>query len=143
MLCLTAKIRPKEMRSVKIHESAEMYLETILMLGRNGAPVRSIDVVGELDFKKSSVSVAMKKLRENGYVEMDDEGHLTLTPSGRKIAETMYERHTFLSDWLEPRRSRRDRRRGRLPHGARHQPRELRGHQKARREVRGIENETN
>ncbi|OQA72951.1 MAG: Transcriptional regulator MntR [Firmicutes bacterium ADurb.Bin248] len=86
---------------MKIHESAEMYLETILMLGRNGAPVRSIDVVGELDFKKSSVSVAMKKLRENGYVEMDDEGHLTLTPSGRKIAETMYERHTFLSDWLE------------------------------------------
>ena len=100
MLCLTAKIRPKEMRSVKIHESAEMYLETILMLGRNGAPVRSIDVVSELYFKKSSVSVAMKKLRENGYVEMDDEGHLTLTPSGRKIAETMYERHTFLSDWL-------------------------------------------
>lgn len=85
---------------MRIHESAEMYLETILVLGRNGAPVRSIDVVGELDFKKSSVSVAMKKLRENGYVEMDEEGHLTLTPSGRKIAETIYERHTFLSDWL-------------------------------------------
>ncbi|HWQ57746.1 MAG TPA: metal-dependent transcriptional regulator [Clostridia bacterium] len=85
---------------MKIHESAEMYLETILVLSRRYPSVRSIDVVGELAFKKSSVSVAMKKLRENGYIEMDDEAHITLTPAGRRIAEAVYEKHTFLSDWL-------------------------------------------
>ncbi len=77
-----------------------MYLETILMLSQNNPNVRSIDVVGELEFKKSSVSVAMKKLRENGYIEMDAEGYITLTASGRAIAQTIYERHTFLSRWL-------------------------------------------
>lgn len=100
MLSITAYHREKEMSSVKIQESAEMYLETILVLSRRYPRVRSIDVVGELDFKKSSVSVAMKKLRENGYVEMDEEGYITLTELGRGIAETMFERHTTLSDWL-------------------------------------------
>ena len=91
---------PKEMNRVKIQESAEMYLETILVLSRRYPKVRSIDVVGELDFKKSSVSVAMKKLRENGYIEMDGDGYISLTEKGRKIAETMLERHTFISGWL-------------------------------------------
>jgi Mn-dependent DtxR family transcriptional regulator len=77
-----------------------MYLETILVLSRRYPKVRSIDVVGELDFKKSSVSVAMKKLRENGYIEMDGDGYITLTDAGESIAETMFERHTVLSGWL-------------------------------------------
>ena len=85
---------------MKMHESAEMYLETILVLSRKNPEVRSIDIVGELDYKKSSVSIAMKNLRMNGYIEMDSEGHITLTEEGRKIAETMYERHTVISDWL-------------------------------------------
>jgi len=77
-----------------------MYLETILVLSHRNAQVRSVDIAEELDFKKSSVSVAMKKLRENKYIEMDREGYITLTDKGRKIAETMLERHTFISDWL-------------------------------------------
>ena len=85
---------------MKIQESAEMYLETILVLSRRYPKVRSIDVVGELDFKKSSVSVAMKKLRENSYIEMDNDGYITLTDAGRSIADTMFERHTVLSGWL-------------------------------------------
>ncbi len=85
---------------MRIQESAENYLETILVLGNRKGAVRSIDVANELDFSKPSVSVAMKKLRENGYVEVDGEGLLTLTNSGRQIAERMYERHRFLSDWL-------------------------------------------
>jgi len=88
------------MNRVKMQESSEMYLETIMVLSRRNPQVRSIDVVSELDFKKSSVSVAMKKLRENGYIKMDDEGLITLTDKGREIAETMFERHTFISDWL-------------------------------------------
>ena len=86
---------------MKIHESAENYLETILVLQRRIGQVRSIDVVNELSFTKASVSVAMKNLRENGYVEMDKDGFLTLTEQGRAVAETMYERHTLLSGWLE------------------------------------------
>ncbi len=77
-----------------------MYLETILILSRKVQRVRSIDVVDWLGYKKSSVSVAMKKLRENGYIEMDGEGTITLTGKGREIAETMFERHTLISDWL-------------------------------------------
>ena len=86
---------------MKIQESAENYLETILMLNLRNPPVRSIDIVNELLVTKPSVSVAMKNLRENGYVEMDDEGFITLTPKGREIAESMYERHTLLTKWLE------------------------------------------
>ena len=62
--------------------------------------VRSIDIVNELSFSKPSVSVAMKNLRENGYIQMDDSGYITLTPSGLAIAEKIYERHTFLTAWL-------------------------------------------
>lgn len=86
--------------NMKIQESAENYLETILMLGQKKGNVRSIDIAHELEFKKPSVSVAMKNLRENGYIKMDESGFITLTPSGREIAETMYERHVFLSEWL-------------------------------------------
>ena len=85
---------------MKIHESAENYLETILILSHSKPFVRSIDIVNELDFTKPSVSVAMKKLRESGYILMDADGYITLTPSGRSIAEKIYERHTLLADWL-------------------------------------------
>lgn len=70
---------------MKIHESAENYLETILILSQKKPQVRSIDIVNELEFSKPSVSVAMKNLRQNGYVEMDKDGYLTLTESGKKL----------------------------------------------------------
>jgi Mn-dependent DtxR family transcriptional regulator len=85
---------------MKVHESAENYLETILMLSLKGDRVRSIDIVNELEYSKPSVSVAMKNLREKGYIVMDADGYITLTGKGRKIADTMYERHTVISDWL-------------------------------------------
>ena len=81
-------------------ESSENYLETILMLSRLSGSVRSIDIVNELEYTRPSVSVAMKKLRESGFIEMDSEGHITLTDTGRKIAESMYERHLIISNWL-------------------------------------------
>ncbi len=85
---------------MKIQESAENYLETILVLkNRNGA-VRSIDIANELGFSKPSVSVAMKNLRENGFIEVDSSGYITLLNSGRQIAEKIYERHTTISKWL-------------------------------------------
>jgi Mn-dependent DtxR family transcriptional regulator len=83
-----------------VHESAENYLETILMLSLKGNRVRSIDIVNELEYSKPSVSVAMKNLRTKGYIVMDDDGCITLTAKGRKIADTMYERHVAISDWL-------------------------------------------
>ena len=85
---------------MKIQESAENYLETILMLSKDKPHVRSIDIANELDFSKPSVSVAMKNLRENGYILVDGSGHITLTEAGSRIAETMLERHTRLSNWL-------------------------------------------
>lgn len=85
---------------MKIQESAENYLETILILSKRKPNVRSIDIANELGFSKPSVSVAMKNLRQNGYVLMDKEGYIKLTEAGRDIAETMYERHTLLSKWL-------------------------------------------
>ena len=85
---------------MKVHESTENYLETIFLLSQSGEPVRSIDIVNELEFTRPSVSVAMKNLRENGYIETDNNGHILLTDSGRKIAKSMYERHTLISDWL-------------------------------------------
>ena len=83
-----------------IHESAENYLETILALSLKGEKVRSIDIANELEFSKPSVSVAMKNLREKGYILTDAEGFITLTAKGRKIADSMYERHVAISDWL-------------------------------------------
>ena len=116
--------------TMKIQESAENYLETILILSEKNAHVRSIDIATELHFTKPSVSVAMKKLRENDFIRMDSDGFITLTESGMEIASRMYERHRLLSDWL-----------GYLgvsretavePHRARHQPGELREDPRAR-----------
>lgn len=85
---------------MKIQESAENYLETILMLQQRNGMVRSIDIVKELEFSKPSVSVAMKNLRENGYITMDEDGHIKLIGEGQKIAEKMYERHVLITEWL-------------------------------------------
>lgn len=85
---------------MKNRESAENYLEAILILGRVKGNVHAIDIAAQLEFSKPSVSIAMKKLREQGQVEVDNMGHITLTPQGREIAERIYERHTFLSQWL-------------------------------------------
>ena len=85
---------------MKIQESAENYLETILILKNKNGAVRSIDIANELGFSKPSVSVDMKNLRENGYIEVDSSGYITLLDSGRRIAEKIYERHTTLSKWL-------------------------------------------
>ncbi len=83
-----------------IRESAENYLETILMLSERLPVVRSVDIATELNFKKPSISVAMKHLRENGYITVTEQGYIYLTDKGQEIAETMYERHKFLSSWL-------------------------------------------
>lgn len=85
---------------LKIQESAENYLETILVLGKEKGNVRSIDIANALSFSKPSVSVAMKNLRENGYILMDKDGFIALTEKGHEIAETIYERHTLLSSFL-------------------------------------------
>ena len=83
-----------------IHESAENYLETILVLSQHQAQVRSIDIANELNFSKPSVSVAMKNLRKSGHIKVDENGFITLTESGYAIASTIYERHTILSKAL-------------------------------------------
>lgn len=83
-----------------VNESSENYLETILMLSKTRPVVRSVDVATELNFKKSSVSVAMKKLRESNHIIVSPEGYITLTESGQAIADRVYERHTLLSSWL-------------------------------------------
>ena len=83
-----------------VNESAENYLETILILSRQLPVVRSVDIANELGFKKSSVSVAMKNLREKNQIVVDKSGFITLTPAGREIAEMIYERHELLSSWL-------------------------------------------
>lgn len=85
---------------MKIQESAENYLETILMLKNRLGAVRSIDIATELSVSKPSVSVAMKNLRTNGYIEIDEDGHISLLEKGSEIAEKMYERHTLVTDWL-------------------------------------------
>lgn len=82
---------------MKIHKSAEDYLEAILKLGEKNGRVRSIDIVNETGFSKPSISVAMKLLRENGYAAMDPEGYITLTESGRAIASRVYGRHKTLA----------------------------------------------
>ncbi len=82
---------------MNIYESSENYLEAILMLREKNGSVRSIDVANKLGFSKPSVSVAMKRLRENGYIDMDGNGQITLLPSGKEIAEKMYERHCLLT----------------------------------------------
>jgi len=87
-------------KKMKPQESAENYLEAIFMLGNAGSGVRSVDIAKELGYSKPSVSIAMKNLRENSYITIDGDGFISLTKSGLKIAKTMYERHTLISDWL-------------------------------------------
>lgn len=85
---------------MKIHESAENYLETILMLWQRKGSVRSIDIANELDFSKPSVSVAMKNLRQGGYIEVDSNGEIRLLPPGMEIAQKVLEKHTLLTKFL-------------------------------------------
>ncbi len=83
-----------------VNESAENYLETILILSKQLPVVRSVDVANELGFKKSSVSIAMKNLREKNHITVTDAGYIYLTDSGKEIAEMIYERHELLTSWL-------------------------------------------
>lgn len=85
---------------MKIQEAAENYLECILIIGKEKGKVRSIDVAHRLEVTKPTVSVTMKQFRENGYVEMDSDGFLTLTEKGREIAERIYECHVVLTELL-------------------------------------------
>lgn len=84
----------------KSEESSEDYLETILILNSRMEHVRSIDIAREMDFSKPSVSVAMKNLRANELIEVSDEGFITLTEKGQKVASSVYEKHILLSEWL-------------------------------------------
>ncbi len=85
---------------MKVLESSENYLETILILQKRNGEVRSIDIANELSFSKASVSVAMKQLRENEYIKMDGEGYITLLEKGMDVADKMYERHIILTKAL-------------------------------------------
>lgn len=85
---------------MNVYASAEDYLEAILSLRLRHGHVRSIDIANELNFSKPSVSVAMKKLRESGYIQMDADGSITLLPDGEKIAQRVYERHRLLTDFF-------------------------------------------
>ncbi len=85
---------------MNIHESAEDYLEAILILRERQGTVRSIDVVHQLELTKPSVSVAMKRFRENGYIEVDPDGFITLLPPGEEIAQRIYNRHKLLTKFL-------------------------------------------
>lgn len=82
---------------MELHESAEDYLESILSIKEQKGAVRSIDVVNDLAVSKPSVSVAMKKLRENGYITVDAEGYISLTQSGKEVATSVYDRHKVLT----------------------------------------------
>lgn len=86
---------------MSMHESAEMYLETIYTLSLNSNSVRSIDVAEALNYSRPSVSRAVGLLKKDGYLKMDEEGFLTLTEEGRALAEQIYERHTVLAAALE------------------------------------------
>ncbi len=85
---------------MKIKQSAENYLETILMLTNRSGSCRSIDIANELGYSKPSVSIAMKNLRENGYIDVMGDGKIVLLEPGRKIAEKLFERHTVLTKAL-------------------------------------------
>lgn len=82
------------------NESAEDYLETILILSKELPVVRSVDIANEMNFKKPSVSIAMKNLREKGYITVTDAGFIYLTESGKEIAEMIYERHELITQGL-------------------------------------------
>ena len=82
------------------NESIEDYLETILTLQKKLGQVRSIDIANEMNFSKPSVSVAMKNLREKGFITIDESGHILLTDNGQKQATDVFEKHTILTNWL-------------------------------------------
>ena len=84
-----------------IIESSDNYLETILLLSKKLPVVRAVDIANELDFKKPSVSIAMKNLREKNQITVSEQGFIYLTESGKEIAEMIYERHLLISAWLE------------------------------------------
>ncbi len=86
--------------ALRKNESIEDYLECILILGDKKPVVRGVDVANEMGFKKSSVSVAMKNLREKEYITVSEEGYICLTETGRQIAEMIYERHRLLTEWF-------------------------------------------
>ena len=85
---------------MKINQSRENYLETIYMLREKKGEVRSIDIANELEYSKPSVSVAMKNLREYGYITITADGYIALTDTGEEVARRMYERHTLITRWL-------------------------------------------
>lgn len=85
---------------MQIHESAENYLERILMLREQTGYVRAVDIARALGYSKPSVSIAMKQLRENSYITIEEDGGIELTQSGLAIAERIYERHRVLTDML-------------------------------------------
>ncbi|MGN0551321.1 MAG: metal-dependent transcriptional regulator [Acutalibacteraceae bacterium] len=85
---------------MKVQESAENYLEAILMLKQKNGEVRSIDIAAMLGFTKPSVSIAMKKLQENSFITKDNHGYIELTDKGLEIAQSVYERHRVISDFL-------------------------------------------
>lgn len=85
---------------MKIQESMENYLETIYILNQRTGFVRSVDIATELGFSKPSISNAMKKLRTEGYVQIEEKGRIVLTDKGKEIAERMYERHCVISQML-------------------------------------------
>ena len=85
---------------MSLHESGEMYLETIYVLSKKSNTVRSLDVAEEMNFSKSSVSRAIKILKDGGFVTVDENGYLSLTESGSAVARKIYERHKFLTQFL-------------------------------------------
>lgn len=85
---------------MEIHEAAQNYLETILILNNRQKNVRAIDICNELSYSKPTVSIVMKQFRENGFINTDSDGYITLTDKGREIAETMYERHNVIAKIL-------------------------------------------
>lgn len=86
--------------ALRKNESLEDYLECILILGDKKPVVRGVDIAAEMGFKKSSVSVAMKNLREKGYITVSEEGYISLTETGKQIADMIYERHRLLTEWF-------------------------------------------
>ena len=98
---LKEKIYGREIKKMRLQESGEMYLECILRLSREKGNVRSIDLGEYRGYSKPSISRAVKQLKEGGFISVDENGFISLTPTGRAVAEKIYERHTVLSEFFE------------------------------------------